>query len=59
LRFNAWGTVAGVDALVAEPWPAGRRGVGQRPAAVMGLGRRAQPWGLCTTAPPGAHAVVA
>jgi hypothetical protein len=45
LRLNAWVTVAGVYAMVAEHLEAGRLVVGQRTAAVMGCGRRDQPLG--------------
>jgi hypothetical protein len=43
LRLNAWVTVAGVYAMVADHLEAGRLVVGQRTAAVMGCGRRDQP----------------
>jgi hypothetical protein len=43
LRLNAWVTVAGVYAMVAEHLEAGRLVVGQRTAAAMGCGRRDQP----------------
>src|SRR5215471_1965383 len=45
LRLNAWVTVAGVYAMVAEHLEAGRLVVGQRTAAVMGCGQPAQPLG--------------
>jgi hypothetical protein len=44
LRLNTWVTVAGVYAMVAEHLNAGRLVVGQRTAAVMGCGRRDQPF---------------
>jgi Transposase DDE domain len=43
LRLNAWVTVAGVYAMVAEHLETGRLVVGQRTAAAMGRGRRDQP----------------
>jgi hypothetical protein len=43
LRLKVWGTGAGVYAMVAEHWEAGRLVVGQRTAATMGGGQRAQP----------------
>jgi len=42
-RWSDWVTVAGVSAMVAAPWAAGRLMDGQRPAAALGRGRSDQP----------------